>query len=79
MCCYNLPNSCPVLRDGGMIPLFAFYSDGWHDRVFTFARFTKNDGPQIAIIAVNFNDVESYFYIDCSALKVCNYYCVFIH
>ncbi len=30
-----------VLTEGGMIPLFARYEFGWHDRVFAFARFTQ--------------------------------------
>ena len=55
-----------VLREGGMLPLFAYYGNGWHDRVFAFSRFTKK---QMAIIAINFNDVESIFYIDLSPLK----------
>eukprot|EP01114_Cavostelium_apophysatum_P006786 TRINITY_DN1825_c0_g1_i1.p1 TRINITY_DN1825_c0_g1~~TRINITY_DN1825_c0_g1_i1.p1 ORF type:complete len:1954 (+),score=547.30 TRINITY_DN1825_c0_g1_i1:198-6059(+) len=65
----SLRKNYAVLREGGMIPLFTFYGDGWHDRVFAFARFTKHEGPEIAIIAINFNDVESIFYIDCSPLK----------
>ena len=55
-----------VLKEGGMIPLFAYWGNGWHDRVFAFARFTKK---QMAIIAINFNDVESIFYVDHSPLK----------
>lgn len=27
-----------VLREGGMVPLFAFHGSGWHDRVFAFTR-----------------------------------------
>jgi len=58
-----------VLREGGMIPLFGFYKGGWHDRVFAFARFSAGQDPNLAIIAINFNDVESFFYLDCSPLK----------
>lgn len=32
-------------------------------------RFTKNEGPEIAVVAINFNDVESFFYIDFTPLK----------
>jgi hypothetical protein len=49
-----------------MIPLFAYSAGGWHDRVFAFARFTKK---QMAIIAINLNDVDSIVYVDHSPLK----------
>eukprot|EP01119_Soliformovum_irregulare_P020831 TRINITY_DN6809_c0_g1_i1.p1 TRINITY_DN6809_c0_g1~~TRINITY_DN6809_c0_g1_i1.p1 ORF type:complete len:2064 (+),score=697.75 TRINITY_DN6809_c0_g1_i1:71-6262(+) len=58
-----------VLREGGMMPLLAYHSWGWHDRVFAFCRFTKQEIPEIAIVAVNFNDVESQFYIDFAPLR----------
>lgn len=53
-----------------MIPLFAYYATSfWHSRVFAFARFTKLDSPEIAIIAINFNDVPSIFFIDYTPLR----------
>ena len=56
-----------LLSSGGMILLYAKISDKeWHDRVFSFARFEKD---HMAIIAINFNDVDSYFYIDFTPLK----------
>ena len=59
-----------VLREGGMIPLFAYYATSfWHNRVFAFARFTKSDSPEISIVAVNFNDVPSIFFIDYTPLR----------
>jgi len=65
-----LRKNTPVLREGGMIPIFAFYKQGWHDRVFGFARFTRGqEGPNLALVAINFNDAESYFHLDLSPLK----------
>jgi len=65
-----LRRNTPVLREGGMIPIFAFYKSGWHDRVFAFARFTRGqEGPNLALVAINFNDAESYFHLDLSPLK----------
>jgi hypothetical protein len=59
-----------VLREGGMVPLFAFHGKGWHDRVFAFARFTKYEGGlEMAIVAINFSDTESFFCIDYSPLE----------
>jgi len=60
-----------VLRDGGMILLYAKYDQlGWHERVFAFARFKYNT---MAIVAINFNDVDSVFYIDMAPLaNVCD-------
>lgn len=57
-----------------MIPLFAYYATSfWHNRVFAFARFTKLDSPEIAIVAINFNDVPSIFFIDYTPLrKICS-------
>ena len=56
-----------VLNDGGLILLYAKVNDkNWHDRVFAFARFKLD---KMAIIAINFNDVESTFYIDYSPLR----------
>jgi starch synthase len=56
-----------VLRDGGMILLYAKYDQrGWHERVFAFARFKYKS---MAIVAINFNDVDSVFYIDFAPLK----------
>lgn len=55
-----------VLNDGGLILLYAKINPKtWHDRVFAFARFKLN---KMVIIAINFNDVESTFYIDFSPL-----------
>jgi len=49
-----------------MIPLFARYEFGWHDRVFAFARFTADE---LVLVAINFNDSESVCYIDCAPLN----------
>eukprot|EP01096_Ripella_sp_DP13-Kostka_P018167 TRINITY_DN9738_c1_g1_i1.p1 TRINITY_DN9738_c1_g1~~TRINITY_DN9738_c1_g1_i1.p1 ORF type:complete len:1214 (+),score=495.01 TRINITY_DN9738_c1_g1_i1:23-3643(+) len=61
-----------VLRQGGLVPLYARYShpasreDPWHDRVFAFARFASQE---LAIIAINFNDAPSDVYIDMEPLR----------
>ena len=63
----SMRKNIKVLNDGGLILLYAkVNSNVWHDRVFAFARFKLR---QMAIIAINFNDVESTFYIDFSPLK----------
>eukprot|EP01117_Protostelium_nocturnum_P000558 TRINITY_DN1062_c0_g1_i1.p1 TRINITY_DN1062_c0_g1~~TRINITY_DN1062_c0_g1_i1.p1 ORF type:complete len:1929 (+),score=827.64 TRINITY_DN1062_c0_g1_i1:180-5966(+) len=65
-----LRRNTPVLREGGMIPIFAFYKGSWHDRVFAFARFNRGqDGPSLALVAINFNDAESFFHLDLAPLK----------
>ena len=63
----KLRTDISVLHDGGMILLYAKVNQKtWHDRVFAFARFKFQ---KMAIIAINFNDVESTFYIDFTPLK----------
>ncbi|GAM27650.1 hypothetical protein SAMD00019534_108260 [Acytostelium subglobosum LB1] len=54
-----------LLRRGGMIPLLCYHAAGWHDRVFGFARFS---GDELAIIAINFDNHDTEFYVDCSPL-----------
>ncbi|EFA80962.1 alpha amylase domain-containing protein [Heterostelium album PN500] len=54
-----------LLRRGGMVPLLCYHAGGWHDRVFGFARFS---GEELAIIAINFDNHETEFYVDCSPL-----------
>ncbi|KAF2075592.1 hypothetical protein CYY_003097 [Polysphondylium violaceum] len=61
----NLRKTHALLRRGGMIPLLCYHQNGWHDRVFGFARFSGNE---IAIIAINFDNHDTEFYVDCSPL-----------
>jgi len=61
----NLRKTHTLLRRGGMIPLLCYHQNGWHDRVFGFARFSGNE---IAIIAINFDNHDTEFYVDCSPL-----------
>lgn len=65
----QLRKNFPVLRNGGFIPLFAFWGNGWHDKVFSFARLTQEEPLNLVVIAINFNDSESIVYIDTSPLK----------
>ncbi|KAM9964867.1 hypothetical protein ACTFIW_004659 [Dictyostelium discoideum] len=65
-----LRKSHALLRRGGMIPLLCYHATGWHDRVFGFARFSGNE---VAIIAINFDNTDTEFYVDCSPLaKICS-------
>eukprot|EP01133_Synstelium_polycarpum_P007805 gene7805-9157_t len=61
----NLRKNHTLLRRGGMIPLLCYHASGWHERVFGFARFS---GDELAIIAINFDNHDTEFYVDCSPL-----------
>lgn len=55
-----------VLRYGELIPLIARHSDGWHNHVLAFARYSL---LETAIIATNLNETDVSFYIDTTALQ----------
>lgn len=55
-----------VLRYGELIPLLARHEKGWHERVLSFARYSL---METAIISINFNEHESTFWVDLSALE----------
>lgn len=73
----TMRSSNTLLSRGGMILLYVKISDKeWHDRVFSFARF---EDDQMSVIAINFNDVDSIFYIDFNPLKelFCDNTCIY--
>lgn len=55
----------PVLRDGELIPLRARHRFGEHNEVFAFARVLPD---AVAVVAANFNQSTSAFWVDCSPL-----------
>ena len=64
----KLRHENPVLREGKLIPLLAEHADGFHTQVLTFARI-KRRGTEMAIVAINFNYHNVYFYINLKNLR----------
>lgn len=58
-----------VLREGKLIPLLAEHADGFHTGVLSFARIRRREGAEMAIVAINFNSHNVYFYINLKNLR----------